>query len=415
MNKKPLLSFIVLSYNYERYIGKTIRSILEQTVQDFEVLVVDDCSKDNSVNVLRGFDDPRIRILRNEQNMGGAASYNRAVSAAQGEWLVNLDADDWIAPNKMERQLDAAVANPRLEIIGTYVSVRDRDGLRHAQAAELEAVINYPHDFDRLDTWIGTNHLCRSSTMVRHAAHQRIGLDDANMVRAPDYELWTRALREGCRFAVIPEVLTFIRLQSRGVTHVDPLGTLLEMTYAMIKNLIPFAEKKALYPSIPRVVNWVCQHHALSRLQPIERYRLLGLLMQSSAMGDFASFKAALQNSEGHPELATVGRRCLALVSTGSGPYEEISKLNKDIEAFIEARDYWHAQSEAWECACLNKDIEIEAFIEARDYWRAQSEAWECACLNKDIEAYIEARDYWRAQSEAWERACYAEQNYRRS
>jgi glycosyltransferase involved in cell wall biosynthesis len=355
MINKPLLSFIVLSYNYERYIDQTIKSILEQTVQNFEIVVVDDCSKDNSVNVVRGFDDPRIRILRNEQNMGGAASYNRAVSVAQGEWLVNLDADDWIAPNKMELQLNAAVENPRLDIVGTYVSVRDRYGLRHKQAAELESIINQPHDFDRLDTWIGTNHLCRSSTMVRHAAHRRVGLDDANMVRAPDYELWTRALRAGCRFVVIPEVLTFIRLQSGGVTHADPLGTLLEMTYAMIKNLIPIAEKKALYPSITRVVNWVCQHDALSRLQPMERYRLLGLLMQSSTVGDFSSFKTFLKDSENHPELATVGRRCLALVSTCSGPYEEISKLNKDIEAYIEARDYWHAQSEAWESACHAK------------------------------------------------------------
>jgi len=352
MNRKPLVSFIVLSYNYERYIEKTIKSILEQTVQDFEIVVVDDCSKDHSVNVISGFDDPRIRILRNEINMGGAASYNRAISAAQGEWLVNLDADDWIAPNKLERQLNSALANPRLEIIGTYVSVCDRDGLPHAQATSLEAIINQPHDFDLLDTWIGTNHLCRSSTMVRHAAHLRIGLDDENMVRAPDYELWTRALRDGCRFAVIPEVLTFIRLHSDGVTHADPLGTLLEMTYAMIKNLIPLAEKKALHPSIARIVTWVSQHHALSRLKPIERYRLLGLLMQSNSIANFTSFRAAIKNSTDRPELATLGRRCLALLSTGAGPYEELGKLTKDIEAFIDARDYWRAQSEAWERAC---------------------------------------------------------------
>ena len=286
MIKKPLLSFIVLSYNYERYIDKTIRSILEQTVQDFEVVVVDDCSKDNSVSVVRSFDDPRIRILRNEKNMGGAASYNRAISAAQGEWLINLDADDWIAMDKVERQLDAVAANPGLDIIGTYVSVVDKNGFRHEQAAEIEAIINQPHDFGRLDTWIGANNLCRSSTMVRRAAHLRIGLDDENMERAPDYELWTRAFREGCRFAVIPEILTYMRLHSSGVTHIDPLGTLLEMTYAMFRNLIPVAEMKALHPSIARIVNWVCHHHALSRLRPIERYRLIGLLIQSTAMGD---------------------------------------------------------------------------------------------------------------------------------
>ena len=107
MSNSPLLSYLVLSYNYERYIDKTIRSILEQTVQDFEIVVVDDCSKDNSVGVIRSFNDPRIRLLANEHNIGGAASYNRAVTEARGEWLVNLDADDWVAPHKAEIQLAA--------------------------------------------------------------------------------------------------------------------------------------------------------------------------------------------------------------------------------------------------------------------------------------------------------------------
>ncbi|MFX5494461.1 glycosyltransferase family 2 protein, partial [Acinetobacter baumannii] len=79
----------------EEYICTTLRSILEQTVQDFEIVVVDDCSRDRSVEVVRSFNDPRIRLIVNEKNLGGAGSYNRAVEAARGTWLVNLDADDW--------------------------------------------------------------------------------------------------------------------------------------------------------------------------------------------------------------------------------------------------------------------------------------------------------------------------------
>jgi glycosyltransferase involved in cell wall biosynthesis len=396
MNNQPLLTFIVLSYNYEQYIDKTIRSILEQTIQDFEIVVVDDFSKDNSVRVVRDFNDPRIRILCNEKNIGGAASYNRAVSSARGKWLVNLDADDWIAPNKVARQLDAILANPSLDIIGTYVSVIDKDGLSHLKALELEAVINQTYNFDRLDTWVGANHLCRSSTMVRHAAHLRFGLDDTNMVRAPDYELWTRAFRAGCKFTVVPEILTFIRLQSGGVTHADPLGTLLEMTYAMLQNLIPVAEKRALYPSISRIFSWVCQHPSLNSLLPIERYRLIGILMQSSAVEGFANFKLALQNAEENPELAIVGRRYLGMVGAGVGPYEVISKLQKDIELLIEGSNYWRGQSDAWQLACHATITDRSEYVDK---------------LHRDIEAYIEARDYWLSQSEVWENACHAATN----
>ncbi|MFM0597985.1 glycosyltransferase family 2 protein [Paraburkholderia dilworthii] len=353
MSTAPLLSYIVLSYNYEHYIDSTIRSILEQTVQDFEIVVVDDCSRDNSVRVVRSFGDPRIRILQNEQNMGGAASYNRAVEAARGKWLVNLDADDWIASDKAEVQLAAVEKDPSLDVIGTYVAFFDQDGGPHEAGQQLEAIVNQQHELDRVDTWIGANHLCRSSTMVRRDAHLRIGLDDATMVRAPDYELWTRALREGCKFAIVPERLTSMRLHSSGVTHADPLGSFLEMTYAMLRNLIPLAEQRAFHPSIARIITWVCRHHELSRLLPEHGYRLIGLMMEPLVYKDFASFKAAVFNVDERAELAAIGRRCLSLFSPGAGPYQEISRLHKDIEAYLEARDYWRAESDKWQGAFL--------------------------------------------------------------
>jgi len=214
MTGKPLLSFIVLSYNYEKYIGQTIRSILDQTVQDFEIVVVDDASKDTSRDVVAAFNDPRIRLLVNEQNLGGAGSYNRAVSAARGEWLVNLDADDWISPAKSAAQLDALARDQAIDIIGTHIVCVDADGHPHPNRAAIEAYSNHDLDLNRVDTWVGRNAICRSSTMVRRAAHLRIGLDDPAMVRAPDYELWTRALRHGCRFEIIRQPCRSARVQS---------------------------------------------------------------------------------------------------------------------------------------------------------------------------------------------------------
>jgi GT2 family glycosyltransferase len=357
MTDGPLLSYIVLSYNYERYIAQTLESILAQSVQDFEIVVVDDGSKDRSVDIVSSFNDSRIRLLRNPMNIGGAASYNRAVEAARGEWLVNLDADDWIAPTKAEVQLAAVRTEPRLDVVGSYVEAM-AVGDDSDSAAMVETIVNKPHNFNLADTWIGANHLCRSSTMVRTAMHRRIGLDDPDMVRAPDYELWTRALREGAQFKVVPQKLTFMRVHSGGVTRADPVGSFLEMSFAMVRNLVPYCEARALHPSYARMLTWVGQHQLLNNLLPYEGHRLIGMFLQPTSVFNFSDFRALLRNQDEQPDLADIGRRGLALINHGAPPYQELSDLRRDVALFVEARDFWHTQSDNWERLYRSKGIE---------------------------------------------------------
>jgi GT2 family glycosyltransferase len=315
MTADPLLSFIVLSYNYEQYIGQSIRSILDQTVQDFEVVVVDDASTDRSREVVAEFGDPRIRVLTNDRNLGGAASYNRAILAARGKWLVNLDADDWITPDKSAVQLDMLGRDHSLDIIGTHVEFVDTDGNPHPMREALEEYANHDLDLNLTDSWVGRNSLYRSSTMVRRAAHLRIGPDDPTMVRAPDYELWTRALRDGCRFAMLARPLTFYRVHSRNVTFADPRGTFLEVSYAMSRNLLPHAEDGALWPSFSRIFGWVADHEELPGLTPNERYRLIGSMLMQPGFADYGGFAAGLR-ADDHSTITDLGRRSLALLRT---------------------------------------------------------------------------------------------------
>jgi glycosyltransferase involved in cell wall biosynthesis len=345
MTDHPLLSFIVLSYNYEKYIGLTIRSILNQTVQDFEVVVVDDDSRDGSREVVSAFNDPRIRLLVNNQNLGGAGSYNRAVSAARGEWLVNLDADDWIDSQKSAAQLDALAHDPALDIIGTHVAFVDADGKPHPQSEEMATFAHHNLDLNRVESWIGRNPLCRSSSMVRRAAHLRFGLDDPTMIRAPDYELWTRALRHGCRFGLVQQPLTFYRLHDRGVTFGDPRGTFLELSYSMLRNLAPTIEAGDLWSSFTQILIWLGDHEELAKLTPRERYRLLGAMLMPPAIHDFAGFLSVLQAEDDDNSLAEMGRRCLALLR--ANPL--MDTLKSDNQAYIRARDWWRDQSDRWQ------------------------------------------------------------------
>lgn len=100
-----LVSIITPSYNTARFIAETINSVLKQTYTNWEMIIVDDCSKDNTDEIVAGFDDPRIRYLKNETNSGAAVSRNRALREAKGRWVAFLDSDDLWEPEKLEKQI----------------------------------------------------------------------------------------------------------------------------------------------------------------------------------------------------------------------------------------------------------------------------------------------------------------------
>ena len=101
-----LVSIIMPSYNTGVYIADSIRSVLDQTYQNWELLIVDDCSNDNTDDVVSAFlSDPRIRYFKNEKNSGAAVSRNRALREAKGRWIAFLDSDDLWQPQKLEKQI----------------------------------------------------------------------------------------------------------------------------------------------------------------------------------------------------------------------------------------------------------------------------------------------------------------------
>lgn len=100
-----LVSIIMPSYNTAEYIADSIRSILAQTYANWELIIVDDCSTDNTAEVVRSFDDPRIFFLKNEKNSGAAISRNYALREAKGKWIAFLDSDDIWVPERLEKQI----------------------------------------------------------------------------------------------------------------------------------------------------------------------------------------------------------------------------------------------------------------------------------------------------------------------
>lgn len=107
MFTQNLVSIITPNYNCGRFIAQTIESVLAQTYTNWEMLIVDDCSTDDSVQIAQGYaaKDSRIKVIRNEKNSGAAVSRNKAIELAQGEFVAFLDSDDLWMPEKLERQI----------------------------------------------------------------------------------------------------------------------------------------------------------------------------------------------------------------------------------------------------------------------------------------------------------------------
>lgn len=100
-----LVSIIMPSYNTGNFIAASIGAVLDQTYNNWELIIVDDCSTDNTDTVIAQFDDPRIHYLKNEKNSGAAVSRNRALREAKGRWIAFLDSDDLWHPQKLEKQI----------------------------------------------------------------------------------------------------------------------------------------------------------------------------------------------------------------------------------------------------------------------------------------------------------------------
>ena len=106
-----LVSIIMPNYNSEKYIKQTICSVLAQTYKNWELLFVDDCSSDSSVELVKTFQDKRIRIFYTSKNSGAAVARNIAIKAAQGKWIAFLDSDDLWLPEKLEKQIHYMESN----------------------------------------------------------------------------------------------------------------------------------------------------------------------------------------------------------------------------------------------------------------------------------------------------------------
>jgi glycosyltransferase involved in cell wall biosynthesis len=193
MNAKPHpeLSVIMSVYNNERYISRAIDSILAQSFEDFEVIIVDDASTDNTLDILTSYaqKDSRIKIIKNEKNIGLTQSLNKALQYAHGEFIARMDADDISADERFKLQIEFMKNNHNIGLLGTARFVIDEDD------NILDVNIPPTQHNDICKALIKHNVFCHSSMMFRKAVFDKVGYYDERWESAQDYELAFRIAR----------------------------------------------------------------------------------------------------------------------------------------------------------------------------------------------------------------------------
>lgn len=211
LQNSPSLTVIMPVFNTARYVAQAIESVLTQTFSDFELLIVDDGSTDESLAVARGFQDSRIRVFANKSNIGKVAVCNDALSQSRGKYVTVHDSDDYSSPDRFQRQILFLEAHPEFAMCGTWFYEIDQSG-------SVVREIDLESDPDRLRTLIRSDSQFHGPTMIlRRDILEEIGGLYRNFHNKEDVDLSMR-IAEKYPVKNLEQRLYYYRLSPQGIT-----------------------------------------------------------------------------------------------------------------------------------------------------------------------------------------------------
>ena len=218
--KAPKVTVLMPVYNGEKYLRKAIESILNQTFKDFEFLIINDGSSDDSVKIIEeyGKNDSRIRLVHNETNMNLVPSLNRGLELAQGEYIARMDCDDISLPKRLEKQVAFMDKNADIAVCGSWIRMFDK----------ANDVVRYPERHDNIKcSLLFYNALAHPSVIMRRSFLNKFQVRYERIL-AEDYDIWQRLSFIG-KLHNIPEILLNYRISSTSYSQLntDKVGKVL--------------------------------------------------------------------------------------------------------------------------------------------------------------------------------------------
>ena len=197
--EQPLVSIIMSNYNSESFIRKTIESVLNQTYDNFEFIIIDDASTDSSRKIIDSFSDSRISRYYFEQNEHMCYAFNYAISMARGEYLARIDSDDIWELTKLEKQIKYMSSNLECGACFSLVTVVDEEE-NVLSSKQTDRVALFETQNRNQAEWIRQFYfngscLCHPSVIMRRKVLEKVGVYNYSLVQIQDYDLWVRIVK----------------------------------------------------------------------------------------------------------------------------------------------------------------------------------------------------------------------------
>jgi glycosyltransferase involved in cell wall biosynthesis len=216
MISTPLVSVITPVYNREKYLVKCIESILNQTYENFEFIIIDDNSSDLTVNIIKDYllRDSRIKFLENNKNLGATLSFNRGLDIAKGKYIARMDSDDISFPDRFKKQVDIFESWHDLEVLGTGAVLIDH---KENEIGRKQ----FPSNFKKISNIIKTGvPVFDPSVMMRSSTLKEINGFDNRLAPADDYHLWLTLFKQKKIISNIDDYLIKYRLHDSNLSKV---------------------------------------------------------------------------------------------------------------------------------------------------------------------------------------------------
>ena len=210
-------------YNGEKYLREAIESILNQTLPDFEFIIVNDASTDGSLEIIQSYDDRRIRIINNKTNIGLTRSLNIAIEQAQGKLIARQDADDISLPNRLEEQFRYFKQHPETALLGTSIYIIDEDGERQGK----RILSDDPSRNNFQGAWFA-----HGSAMLKTEIVRKLGGYNELYRYSQDFELWLKIAKH---YPVrgLPQVLYMLRFHDENLQFTNRIEGVLYRLLAL--------------------------------------------------------------------------------------------------------------------------------------------------------------------------------------
>lgn len=231
--KQPLVSVIMPTYNHAQFIGEAIDSVLNQTYKNLELIVIDNYSEDNTEEIIRSFNDPRIKYMKFRNHGIIGASRNQGIRHAVGKYIAFLDSDDLWLDHKLERQLVEFKKGDSIGLVCTNLIYFDKYG-------EHGKLLNLPDKHFTFNELLRDNPIANSSVMIRRSVLDNVGLFDESrdIIAGEDYELWLRVAKKNkIRYIDTPLIKYRIHEAALRMIHLIGLKTF-ELRKRIYKNLL---------------------------------------------------------------------------------------------------------------------------------------------------------------------------------